>query len=273
MRSTSIMIVTIVQSTTFTSSKYSICPAILALLSNRSGSLANVISKLASSPVSSIPGKGNDVVAEAAVNKTTRNANASVPPSYSTTAMAVSGSLDTSNLGLSERQLKRQGLECLIAILKSLVLWGTSPDKQSTDGQPDWAVHSLPGDESKSELAPEPSYDRLSLSLPREPTRQQTPTELKDDPMRFEYAKREKTILSEGIKKFNTKPKKVRLNSLQYLLVVTPANVKQGIEYFLEAGFIPSDSPKDIAAFILITDGLSKSVVGEYLGEGCVPSL
>lgn len=38
----------------------------------------------------------------------------------------------------------------------------------------------------------------------------------------------------------------------------------------METGFIPSKSPKDIAKFLHETDGLSKAMIGEYLGEGYV---
>ena len=31
--------------------------------------------------------------------------------------------------------------------------------------------------------------------------------------------------------------------------------------------------PIDIARFLLETDGLSKAMIGEYLGEGCVPHI
>jgi brefeldin A-inhibited guanine nucleotide-exchange protein len=36
----------------------------------------------------------------------------------------------------------------------------------------------------------------------------------------------------------------------------------------VEAGFIPSKAPIDIARFLLTTDGLNKAIIGEYLGEG-----
>ena len=45
----------------------------------------------------------------------------------------------------------------------------------------------------------------------------------------------------------------------------------KGIEFFLETGFIASRSPQDIAKFLHETDGLSKAMIGEYLGEGYVP--
>jgi brefeldin A-inhibited guanine nucleotide-exchange protein len=44
----------------------------------------------------------------------------------------------------------------------------------------------------------------------------------------------------------------------------------QGIQFLIEAGFIPGNGPQDVAKFLLNTDGLSKAVIGEYLGEGCV---
>jgi brefeldin A-inhibited guanine nucleotide-exchange protein len=45
-------------------------------------------------------------------------------------------------------------------------------------------------------------------------------------------------------------------------------NYFQGIQFFIETGFIPSSLPRDVAGFLLTTDGLSKSMIGEYLGEG-----
>ena len=44
----------------------------------------------------------------------------------------------------------------------------------------------------------------------------------------------------------------------------------QGIQFLIETGFVASSAPQDIALFLLNTDGLSKSMVGEYLGDGCV---
>jgi brefeldin A-inhibited guanine nucleotide-exchange protein len=36
----------------------------------------------------------------------------------------------------------------------------------------------------------------------------------------------------------------------------------------VENGFIKSMAPQDIAKFLLTNDGLSKAMIGEYLGEG-----
>ena len=76
-----------------------------------------------------------------------------------------------------------------------------------------------------------------------------TPDVGDDDVGRFESAKQRKTTLQEGVKKFNFKP-------------------KRGIDYLVEHGFIRSKAPNDIARFLLGNDGLSKAMVGEYLGEG-----
>ncbi|WFD35198.1 guanine nucleotide exchange protein for ADP-robosylation factor [Malassezia cuniculi] len=70
-----------------------------------------------------------------------------------------------------------------------------------------------------------------------------------DDPSRFEDAKARKTTLLEAIRKFNEKPKK-------------------GIEDLLKHGFIRSRAPQDIARFLFYADGLNKTNIGEYLGEG-----
>jgi len=56
---------------------------------------------------------------------------------------------------------------------------------------------------------------------------------------------------------------------LGIIIIIQIANIHvQGIQFLLETGFIPSKSPKDVARFLLSTDGLSKAMIGEYLGEG-----
>ncbi|KAG2013698.1 Sec7 domain-containing protein [Coprinopsis cinerea AmutBmut pab1-1] len=159
--------------------------------------------------------------------------------------LAASGTLDTSTLGLSETQIKRQALECLVAVLRSLVAWGTPPVAKPTDFQTPSSARSQNGEESRrdtpsiSERLTTGSSGDLRLSTP-EPT---------DDPSRFESAKQRKTALLEGIKKFNFKP-------------------KRGIQFLIENGFIPDNNPKCIATFLHETDGLNKTMLGEYLGEG-----
>lgn len=50
---------------------------------------------------------------------------------------------------------------------------------------------------------------------------------------------------------------------------VSHADVRgKGIQFLVGAGFIPSNEPHDVAKFLLNMDGLSKAMIGEYLGEG-----
>jgi brefeldin A-inhibited guanine nucleotide-exchange protein len=46
--------------------------------------------------------------------------------------------------------------------------------------------------------------------------------------------------------------------------------VLQGIQFLKETGFIPTKDPSTVAYFLLTTDGLSKAMIGEYLGEASV---
>ncbi|KAF5393632.1 hypothetical protein D9757_000052 [Collybiopsis confluens] len=217
--------------------------------------LMNIISKIGSSSTA-VNTKTNEPPSPAVTPNSSKapGPNTSIPPSFGTTAMSVSGSMDTSTMGLSEARLRRQGLECLVAVLRSLVAWGTASGKHTDDGSSlvgsvSHGTVSQNGDEVAGELSDaEPYLDRPSAGPSSEHLRQPTP-DLADDPSRFESAKQKKTTLLEGIKKFNFKP-------------------KRGISFLIETGFIPTKSPQDIANFLLNTDGLSKAMIGEYLGEG-----
>lgn len=114
-------------------------------------------------------------------------------------------------MGLTEHQLKRQGLECLVTVLRSLVAWGTSAmGKPAIESTVDSGALSHAGEDIRQDtITPDPSVDRVSLSVnSAEHLRQPTP-DIVDDPSRFESAKQKKTTLLEGIKKFNFKPKRV----------------------------------------------------------------
>jgi brefeldin A-inhibited guanine nucleotide-exchange protein len=133
------------------------------------------------------------------------------PVAWNVTGLTVPGNMDTSNMGLSESQLRRQALECLISVLRSLVAWGTAVNKGPEDGGP------TPSRSQTDELKRDPAtsetnLDRLSTYAGSvETLRLSTATpDLNDDPSRFESARQKKTTLLEGIKKFNSKPKHVR---------------------------------------------------------------
>jgi brefeldin A-inhibited guanine nucleotide-exchange protein len=178
----------------------------------------NIVSKIGTTPSIGVQPKLNDP-GSPGLSPTTKPHNAVVPPSLSTSALAVSGTLDTSVMGLSDKQLKRQGLECLVEVLKSLVAWGTTAGKTAADPIAEPGTQSQAGDENQQEIVvPDPSFDRLSMvPVSSENLRQPTPDNVADDPSKFESAKQKKTTLLEGIKKFNFKPKRVRgLLSLRY---------------------------------------------------------
>lgn len=212
--------------------------------------LMNIISKFGTSSTQSHQQKGNEPPSPA-LSPTPKN-QTGAPISWSNSGLAISGTMDTSTMGLSDAQLRRQGLECLVAVLRSLVVWGTAATGKLAD-EVTVALSSARtqvGDDARRDAAvPERGLDKLPVhSGSLETLRQSTP-DLADDPSKFESAKQKKTTLMEGIKKFNFKP-------------------KRGIQFLLEAGFIASKDPRDIATFLLTTDGLSKSMIGEYLGEG-----
>ncbi len=129
----------------------------------------------------------------AATPPPTKPQNTTLAPSLSTSALSSPSAVDPTTPTQSEAQLRRQGLECLAAILRSLVAWGTGK--------------SAPTEDHNNNIMPDASasLDRLPLA---EVTRGSTP-DIADDPSRFESAKQKKTTLMEGIKRFNQKPKKV----------------------------------------------------------------
>ncbi|KAF7527561.1 hypothetical protein PCG10_002524 [Penicillium crustosum] len=143
----------------------------------------------------------------------------------------------------SEYGLKQQGLECLVAILRSLDNWAT----HRTDEQPEAAIPSKSMDNSRESL------DTSVLVSPHPEsfesgTGRSTPMP-EDDPNQIEKVKQRKIALTNAVQQFNFKP-------------------KRGIKALLKEGFIKSESPEEIASFMLRTDRIDKAVLGEYLGEG-----
>ena len=143
--------------------------------------------------------------------------------------------------------MKQQALDCLVRCLRSMI---------------DWSQDTLAiGASRLQNMDPRSSIERARESIdqahgngsPR-PSTVDTPTApstplLEDDPMQLEKAKHRKTALNNGIRQFNFK-------------------AKRGIKLLLDDGFIPSDSPEDIAQFVINTEALDKAMIGEYLGEG-----
>ncbi|KAF8655294.1 hypothetical protein AX16_003193 [Volvariella volvacea WC 439] len=209
--------------------------------------LMNIISKIGTTQVTAPNQPKTGEPTSPSLTSTTK-ASSTVPPSLSTTALSVPGSMDTSTMGTSEPQLRRQGLECLVAVLRSLVAWGTAPGRAAEDATTT-TTPTGDGDRRDSAAPSDAVSDRLSVSGASVDTLRQPIPDVIDDPSRFESAKQKKTTLLEGIKKFNFKP-------------------KRGIQFLLDSGLIKSKSPDDIAQFLLTTDGLNKAMIGEFLGEG-----
>ncbi|KAJ1592439.1 hypothetical protein NDA15_002283 [Ustilago hordei] len=247
--------------------------------------LMNVISKISQAHVSA-SADGKDGASSggsssgSAMPKTSGSGSA-IPPTLSTATSSEIGSQDSAlNSSVAnqsvEARLKRQSLDCLCSVLRSLVAW-SSRASVATDPQGQ-VLSNHPGDNTGSPRAsedirignetitvdsenlmdssghPSPAMGTQGSSLTlgshtgSEITRGHTP-EPQDDPSRFENAKQRKTVLLEGIRKFNFKP-------------------KRGIDDLVKNGFIPSREPADIARFLLYADGLSKVQIGEFLGEG-----
>ncbi|KAK7402927.1 guanine nucleotide exchange protein for ADP-robosylation factor [Neonectria punicea] len=144
-----------------------------------------------------------------------------------------------------EYAIKRLSLEALVETLRSLVNW-SAPVRSDSDGaRADTIDHNASLDVNRPSIDPTIMSDSASrVETPLQPT-----TPLDDDPDQLEKDKARKTALTNAIAQFNFKPKK-------------------GMKLLLRDGFIPSDSPRDIAMFLLKEDKLDKAQIGEYLGEG-----
>ncbi|KAI1499242.1 guanine nucleotide exchange factor for ADP ribosylation factor [Biscogniauxia marginata] len=140
--------------------------------------------------------------------------------------------------------IKRTALDSLVEALRSLVNWSVAGRPDVNSSSPDGDVRPSTDDVRES-IEPSATESSSRLETPLPPS---TPV-IEDDPAQLEKEKARKTALSNAIRQFNFKPKK-------------------GIKLLIQSKFIPSDSPQDIARFLLSDDRLDKTQIGEYLGEG-----
>lgn len=156
------------------------------------------------------------------------------------------------NLFPLEYALKMTSIGCSVAFLRSLYSWAQK-DLSNSHTQ----TRNLPGLSSHNGSAlslPRNRSDSNNTSLSNSRNQSfvnnlgDSLTE-SDDPGQFESQKQRKKAFLEGVRQFNQKAKK-------------------GLKYFLANGFLSSEEPREIATFLLHTDGLDKQVIGEYLGEG-----
>jgi len=158
------------------------------------------------------------------------------PPSANTTVLGGIHAVDSvagAMPGFTESKQKRQSLECLVAVLRSLVVWGTgsvattgipiippsNSNSSSINGTRSGTDRSGPSRESglgsAEDLALDEGISRPDSFINGSGMRVNgggggggTP-DIGDDPGTFETAKQRKTTLLEGIRKFNFKPKRV----------------------------------------------------------------
>lgn len=144
--------------------------------------------------------------------------------------------------------LKQQGLDCLVRTLRSLVNWSqdslavTAAKLESMD-LPESSEH------VRDSLDPGRGTGSPRISAVDTPSLAPLTPQLEDDPSQLEKAKARKTALSKDVAQFNFKP-------------------KRGIKALLKDGFIKSEEPEDVAAFIFQNENLDKAMIGEFLGEG-----
>ncbi|CUM67913.1 uncharacterized protein PRCAT00005624001 [Priceomyces carsonii] len=155
---------------------------------------------------------------------------------------------DVYNLFPLEYALKMTSIGCIVASLRSLYSWA----HKGINSSHRLNMPSLKHDSGASldrirtetlESSNSNGSDKVNSSTITDSVNES------DDPEQFENLKQRKKAFLEGIRQFNQKGKK-------------------GIKYLLKEGFITSDDPKDIASFLLETDGIDKASLGEFLGEG-----
>jgi brefeldin A-inhibited guanine nucleotide-exchange protein len=142
--------------------------------------------------------------------------------------------------------VKRQALDCLVETLRSLVNWSQQgiADATANVSDPD-ARGSV--DAIRESIDPVTNDSTPRIANGETPVMPSTPI-AEDDFAHLEKEKARKTALTNAIKQFNFKP-------------------KRGIKMLVAEGFIPSDSPEDIARFLLREERLDKAQIGEFLGD------
>ena len=149
-----------------------------------------------------------------------------------------------------EYMMRQQSLECLVNSLRSMVTWSQQgiADAAASLGVPEGRLSSDEVRESMENRENGISPSLVSSNLDSPAPTVETPL-AEDDPAELERVKHRKTALNNAIRQFNFKP-------------------KRGVKALLQDGFIPSDTPQDIAQFMFTNERINKKALGEYLGEG-----
>ncbi|KAJ7950995.1 Brefeldin A-inhibited guanine nucleotide-exchange protein [Quillaja saponaria] len=159
------------------------------------------------------------------------------------TAQGVPPGVATSLLPPQEATLKLEAMKCLVEVLRSMGDWMNKqlriPDPHSSkkfeaaDDSPEPGSLPIVNGNGEELVEGSDSYSETSNEA--------------SDVSTIEQRRAYKLELQEGISLFNRKPKK-------------------GIEFLINANKV-GNSPEDIAAFLKNASGLSKTLIGDYLGE------
>jgi brefeldin A-inhibited guanine nucleotide-exchange protein len=168
-----------------------------------------------------------------------------IPPPLTTQNILNS---DKQQLVMPESAIRFKSLECLVAVLRSLVGWYTNNSVSISAGTKDEDTPRASEDQPPLTAHQNVSNTRLASPVTNGSSTNLSSSRL-DDPEEFENLKHRKQVLQEGIRQFNWKPKK-------------------GLAVLAGNGFLDLQDPKSVAQFLLATEGLNKTLIGEYLGEG-----
>ncbi|KAK4999685.1 guanine nucleotide exchange protein for ADP-robosylation factor [Elasticomyces elasticus] len=175
-----------------------------------------------------------------------------MPPSLATAS--INGTADLDQGFPLEYAMKQQSLECLVETLRSMVNWSQQgiADATASFGEADTrrSADDLRDSDDIRETRDTGSL-ASTVAVSNFTQASETPGTpvAEDDPAELERVKQGKTALNAAIRQFNFKP-------------------KHGIKALLKDGFIASDSPQDIACFLLQNERIDKKALGEFLGEG-----
>ncbi|KAK4508835.1 uncharacterized protein ATC70_013458 [Mucor velutinosus] len=175
-----------------------------------------------------------------------------IPPPL-TTATILNSDKQNAQTAMPESAIRFKSLECLVAVLRSLVGWYSNNSVSITAGDTAKKDDDTPRASEDHSIT---HHANVSSSRLASPATNGSYTALNtgsssrlDDPEEFENLKHRKQLLQEGVRQFNWKPKK-------------------GLAVLSSNGFLNLQDPRSVASFLLTTEGLNKTQIGEYLGEG-----
>lgn len=148
-----------------------------------------------------------------------------------------------------EYSLKQESLEIIVELLRSLTIWSQQGFADNKNVIADIGSRSSIDESRKST----DTRENISISSPYIVGADASGTPgtplVEDDPDELEKAKQRKMALDVAVRQFNFKP-------------------QRGIKHLVQEGFIKSNSPEDIATFLLNNNRINKAALGEFLGEG-----